>query len=191
MPQKELWLIRHAEGEHNVKGANYHYDPCLTKTGWAQTEHARRGIRGGSLDLLCVSPLRRTLQTAEGLFGEEMCDKLVIDDLREKAATGCNWRRARHEIRADFPEYDFSAVPPGLDPHINSMKEEEDAVYKRCLRFAQWLARQPERRVAIVTHYQTLKYGLLPIFVPDLSRSEKRFENCEIRRIIWQYELAR
>ena len=193
MPCKELWLVRHAEGEHNVKGAPYQFDPPLTATGAAQAADARRrclpGRGGACVDLIVASPLRRALQTARAVFGGEGCERLAVEDLRERAATGCNWRRAAHEIQDDFPEFDLAAVPPGLDPHLNSMHEPSGDLRERTLRFLRWLSRQPEQRVAVVTHYHTLKTGLMPVLAPDLPVEERSFGNCEVKRLMWEFSV--
>ncbi|CAD7698042.1 unnamed protein product [Ostreobium quekettii] len=76
-----LHLIRHAEGFHNVAGRksreNYlsekYADAHLTKRGWQQISGLRQHIASLSshfhLDLIVISPMTRTLETAVGLFG--------------------------------------------------------------------------------------------------------------------------
>ncbi|CAI0464118.1 unnamed protein product, partial [Linum tenue] len=75
--------VRHAQGVHNVEGdKDYNmymseelFDARLTPLGWQQVENLRKHVRGIGLDkkieLVVVSPLLRTMQTAVGVFGGE------------------------------------------------------------------------------------------------------------------------
>lgn len=78
---KVIHLIRHAEGFHNEAGkknpANYklpeYEDAHLTPLGWAQTEalqaHVAAKKKELAVELIVVSPMTRTLETAAGVFG--------------------------------------------------------------------------------------------------------------------------
>ncbi|XP_029145388.1 phosphoglycerate mutase-like protein 1 isoform X4 [Arachis hypogaea] len=80
---KTIHLVRHAQGIHNVEGdKNYdaylnpaYFDAQLTPLGWQQVDNLRKHVRASGLikriDLVTVSPLLRTLQTAVGVFGGE------------------------------------------------------------------------------------------------------------------------
>lgn len=91
---KILTLIRHAQGYHNAAGerdreaykSELYRDAHLTRRGWKQAEAAGRHWRsvysshssswnGGGLlprpELVVVSPLNRTLETASAIFGVE------------------------------------------------------------------------------------------------------------------------
>ena len=188
MKRKELVLIRHAEGEHNVKGGSFSFDPPLTAKGRQQCRDARRELRKeGELDLICVSPLRRTLETADLCFKDERCDRVAVEMLRERTKGSCNWRRRVDEQQQDFPGVNYRHIAPGLDPHLNRRDEPVEEVYDRSLEFLQWLADQPETRVAVVSHWQVLYHGLLPILDPEADSSENSFKNCEYTFITWDY----
>ncbi|MBA0566022.1 hypothetical protein Golob_010873, partial [Gossypium lobatum] len=80
---KTLHLVRHAQGVHNVAGEIDHaaysseeyFDAHLTPLGWQQVDHLRNHVHETGLskkvDLVIVSPLLRTMQTAVGVFGGE------------------------------------------------------------------------------------------------------------------------
>ncbi|GAQ90820.1 phosphoglycerate mutase [Klebsormidium nitens] len=84
---KTIFLIRHAQGHHNVAGekdiAAYKSwdwaDASLTPLGFSQTRSLRRHLAQLSpaprLDLVVVSPLTRTLQTACAVFGTPADEK--------------------------------------------------------------------------------------------------------------------
>lgn len=78
---KVIHIVRHGQGFHNVAGevdhANYmswdYADASLTGLGWQQSEALHQhldatGIKA-QVELVVVSPLLRTLQTAAGVFG--------------------------------------------------------------------------------------------------------------------------
>lgn len=78
---KIVHLVRHGQGYHNVANTlsktnytNWDYeDACLTELGWQQAEALREHVINlriyPQVELVVVSPLRRTLQTAVGAWG--------------------------------------------------------------------------------------------------------------------------
>ncbi|XP_045799347.1 phosphoglycerate mutase-like protein 1 isoform X2 [Trifolium pratense] len=78
---KKLHLVRHAQGFHNVEGdknpdsyVSYDlFDASLTPLGWKQVDNLREHVKASGLSkrvqLVVVSPLSRTMQTAVGVFG--------------------------------------------------------------------------------------------------------------------------
>jgi broad specificity phosphatase PhoE len=80
---KTIYLVRHAQGIHNVDGEkNYkaymshdYFDAELTQLGWKQVDSLRKHVHSSGLhkkiELVISSPLMRTLQTAVGVFGGE------------------------------------------------------------------------------------------------------------------------
>uniref|UniRef100_A0A453ACB8 Phosphoglycerate mutase-like protein n=1 Tax=Aegilops tauschii subsp. strangulata TaxID=200361 RepID=A0A453ACB8_AEGTS len=78
---KTIYLVRHAQGIHNVEGekdfAAYKshalLDAQLTPLGWSQVdtlrEHVTKSGLAKKIELVIVSPLLRTMQTAVGVFG--------------------------------------------------------------------------------------------------------------------------
>ncbi|KAG5394025.1 hypothetical protein IGI04_023988 [Brassica rapa subsp. trilocularis] len=78
---KNIYLVRHAQGIHNVDGdKNYkaymshdYFDAELTQLGWQQVDNLRKHVRSSGLhkkiELVISSPLMRTMQTAVGVFG--------------------------------------------------------------------------------------------------------------------------
>ncbi|XWS21360.1 hypothetical protein CRYUN_Cryun30bG0048900 [Craigia yunnanensis] len=80
---KTLHLVRHAQGIHNVAGEKDQaaylsedlFDAHLTPLGWQQVDNLRKHVQETGLskkiNLVIVSPLLRTMQTAVGVFGGE------------------------------------------------------------------------------------------------------------------------
>ncbi|GBG77073.1 hypothetical protein CBR_g23399 [Chara braunii] len=84
---KIIHLIRHGQARHNVAGksdyANYrkweYFDSALTEEGWEQAAMLwkTKGRELESAELVVVSPLTRTLETAMAIYGVEEGEKLV------------------------------------------------------------------------------------------------------------------
>ncbi|KAJ4807236.1 Phosphoglycerate mutase-like protein [Rhynchospora pubera] len=80
---KTLYLIRHGQAVHNVAGEKNHkaysfpefFDAQLSPLGWDQVGNLRKHVNACGLakkiELVVVSPLLRTMQTAVGVFGGE------------------------------------------------------------------------------------------------------------------------
>ncbi|XP_047327637.1 phosphoglycerate mutase-like protein [Impatiens glandulifera] len=78
---KTIHLVRHAQGFHNVAGEKDHdaymseelFDANLTSFGWQQVDNLRKHVDSSGIsqkvELVIVSPLTRTMQTAVGVFG--------------------------------------------------------------------------------------------------------------------------
>ncbi|MCL7041721.1 hypothetical protein MKW94_018644, partial [Papaver nudicaule] len=78
---KTLHLVRHAQGVHNVEGekdfsaykSEDFFDAQLTPLGWQQVDNLHKHVHESGLakkvELVIVSPMLRTLQTAVGSFG--------------------------------------------------------------------------------------------------------------------------
>ncbi|KAF4381422.1 hypothetical protein G4B88_029777 [Cannabis sativa] len=146
---KTIHLVRHAQGIHNVEGdKNYKaylnpdfFDAQLTPLGWQQVDNLRKHVHSSGLykkiDLVIVSPLLRTLQTAVGVFGGEgYTDRmdivplmaanagnserpaissldappiLAVEPCREHLGVHpCDKRRSISEYQYLFPAVDFS-----------------------------------------------------------------------------------
>ncbi|XP_027112747.1 phosphoglycerate mutase-like protein 1 [Coffea eugenioides] len=102
---KTIYLVRHAQGIHNVEGdKNYkaymspeYFDAYLTPLGWQQVDNLRKHVHTSGLlnriELVVTSPLLRTMQTAVGVFGGDgYTDRM--DTLPLMLANAGNSRRA-------------------------------------------------------------------------------------------------
>mmetsp|Transcript_67387 Transcript_67387/g.179956 ORF Transcript_67387/g.179956 Transcript_67387/m.179956 type:complete len:1708 (+) Transcript_67387:68-5191(+) len=129
---KEVILIRHAQGEHNVS-SNYQFDPPLTSVGVEQVEQCRATLSEPLPDIVFVSPLRRTLQTATGVFPDSK-KTIALDCLREVLSDPCNLRLPVQVAIASFPKVDFSRIKDGPDPEMHrfprDLKWAEESVAK-------------------------------------------------------------
>jgi len=169
-------------------------DPALTELGQKQARIASTDplicdsafAPSGSPEraqLIVVSPLRRTLQTALGLCGataDPNFEVLANPDIQECMPVPSDTGRPLEALREEFSTgVDFSMLelcpstwfekPAPLDGNDEPIPEGQAALRARCARFTDWLAARPEDRVVVVAHH-TFFCHLLNI----------DFLNCEV-----------
>ncbi|KAL2655737.1 hypothetical protein AAZX31_04G087600 [Glycine max] len=227
---KTLHLVRHAQGFHNVEGEkNFEayksydlFDANLTPLGWKQVDNLRQHVKASGLskriELVIVSPLLRTMQTAVGVFGGQpytdginvpplMNDNvgdsgrpaisslnappfIAVELCREHLGVHpCDKRRNITDYRHMFPAIDFSLIENDEDilwkPDIREKNEE---VAARGLKFLEWLWTRKEKEIAVVTHSGFLFHSL-SAFGNDCHPNVKNeicthFANCELRSMV-------
>ncbi|CAN0239752.1 unnamed protein product, partial [Phaeothamnion confervicola] len=146
------------------------------------------------LELVIVSPLTRTLQTAFLSLGaaadapgaptflaNELCRERIADFT-------CDGRRSVTELREEFPGVDWSLVTDDEDRLFYEDKEDDAKCRRRAVKFLEWLAARPEERIAVVTHSIFLKnlFHQFGFDVAESDRSELRAfpKNAEMRGIM-------
>jgi broad specificity phosphatase PhoE len=223
---RKVHFIRHAEGYHNVEskktGNNYcllrgdapardHplFDSRLTPTGIQQARSLRKILAqrpsGGrsftAFDLVIVSPLTRTCETALHIFGHPRKPGtpaflstgeaplgtpehaagisvpaprfLVREECRERFGHYvCDGRRSIAEIRNEFPDFDFSEVVDNEDHWYSDERETDEACCERAVKFLEWLNSRPEKCIAVVTHSSFLRH-LFGQFGESMTQEKK------------------
>uniref|UniRef100_A0A803PN07 Phosphoglycerate mutase-like protein 1 n=2 Tax=Cannabis sativa TaxID=3483 RepID=A0A803PN07_CANSA len=211
---KTIHLVRHAQGVHNVAGdkdhSNYmsydYFDAQLTPLGWNQVDNLNKHVQACGLhkkvELVIVSPLLRTMQTAVGVFGGGAyadgidvpplmvanvgnSDRSAITSLncppflavelcREHLGVHpCDKRRSISEYRPLFPAIDFSLIENDDDVlWTPDVREKNDHVAERGLQFLNWLWTRKEKEIAIVSHSGFL-YHTLSAFGNDCHPTVK------------------
>ncbi|EFH64510.1 predicted protein [Arabidopsis lyrata subsp. lyrata] len=254
---KTIHLVRHAQGVHNVEGEKNHeaylsedlFDAHLTPLGWQQVDNLLKHVKASgisnSIELVVVSPLLRTLQTAVGTFGGEgykdglnapllmtagagnsdrpaisslNCPPFIaVESCREhlvcllihllhnwhllksnffemflflvQGVHPCDRRRNITKYREMFPAIDFSLIESDEDvlwkPNV---REEDQDIAARGVKFFNWLSTRKEKEIAVVTHSGFL-YHTLKSFGNDCDPSVKneissKFANCELRSVV-------
>lgn len=205
---KRLTFIRHAEGLHNKDARekpNYfrdrlgetmvYWDAKLTPLGMEQAQTLAVKLqwrqRSGLPELVAVSPLTRTLETATIAFPNESVHgyrpPFVATSLaRERIAEHtCDGRRARSILEDSFPHVDFSELE-SEDDDMWERKEDQPSPHDshgcmaRGLQLLRWLWERPETDIAIVTHWVFLSH-LFRQF--PLGELQKNFGNAEMRMV--------
>ncbi|CAE8634307.1 unnamed protein product [Polarella glacialis] len=168
-----------AGGQDQVRCAADNFSALLSKTHYPQPE------------IVFVSPLERTLQTATLLFPSHS-QTHAIEFVREKR-TGlpCDERKPVGELKVVFPDVDFADIEEadsvscdGYTFH-QGLKESNDAVGLRAAPLLDFLRCQPSDAIAVVTHKGFLReLGNGPwkdILDLEGGRLSSVFGNAEVR----------
>jgi len=186
--EKQLLFVRHAEGYHNslfdekrVHEAVNIRDPELTPLGNCQVADLRKEVdalikSGVKIEKVVVSPMTRTLQTAWGTFNGHSIPFQANHLITEYSDAPCNYGTNKTQLARMWPQVDFSTVP-----EVWWDEDENDVtITLRAKRFREWLFRQPEKCLAIVSHAG---------FLHELL--QEQFRNCELKRINWIHRSRR
>ena len=124
---KSLYLIRHGKALHNelferIGSQAFRIpegvDPPLIKEGIDQSiELGKTWINKKEIELVLVSPLLRTLETAMNIFGKQRTPIVCQEFLREYplGRDTCNKRSDRDFLKKNFPKIDFSNLEHNED----------------------------------------------------------------------------
>jgi len=124
-PSALVHIIRHGEAVHNVQRGYPHRDPPLTEEGAQATKHI---MLPTSPDLIIISPMTRTIQTAMNVFPcLQQADIPTVPvqiwpDLREANDAVCNKGLSRTDMQSRFPQFDFSACHEEWDYPDHTLK---------------------------------------------------------------------
>lgn len=171
---KLLYCIRHGTALHNVNfpkiGRKAYTDfkdtPLIDK---GRVEAVKLGIEWKklfSVELVLVSPLSRTLDTAKYIFQDyQNVPMIALDELMEhpQAEELCNQRFDKTELINRYPNVDFSNISE--DPKIfwdrrHIHKKELLKLNKRIDAFKEFVKSRPEKTIAIVSHSSLLGHML-------------------------------
>lgn len=211
---KVVHLIRHGQGYHNVAAAHHGAaaykdqtlrDSRLDETGRKQAKALGTQMRERRMqvDVVLVSPLLRTLETASLMFPPQGTTTtaaaasnvpstrppMVAIELCREAFGGhpCDQRSAVSVVSKEFGHVDFSLVETDVDTwHDPDRRETVREVSIRAEKFLEVLRNRPERNIAVVSHgvfLETLlnKCGL---YTADDGTKGRRFDNCELRSYV-------
>ncbi|KAJ7555405.1 hypothetical protein O6H91_05G036000 [Diphasiastrum complanatum] len=206
---KIIHLVRHAQGYHNVAGeldqlayiSPEFFDATLTPLGWKQVDALRKHVADTKLkagvELVVVSPLSRTMQTAVGVFGGnnvvdgEITTPLMVEGVRENhpaisssasapfvavewcrehmGVHPCDRRQSASIYKKLFPAIDFSELETDEDSWWKAdVRESHEDIYSRCRALIKWLLNRSEKQIAIVSHSSFLAH-LVSLFGDDCT----------------------
>ncbi|KKY28139.1 putative phosphoglycerate mutase family protein [Diplodia seriata] len=195
-----LYLVRHAEGEHNVNRRHHLRDPHITPLGHAQCAALRDEFADSEkVSAVLASPLKRTIQTATYCFGAALARPdvpfVLVPLAQEVAANPCDTGFPADELRAALPEMvgpatvgfdlgakvDFGLVEEGWNSKSGIYTPSFPAVERRAALLRAWLRARPEQNVVLVTHGAFLHY-LIEDWADYDPKKGTGFCNCEVRR---------
>ncbi|KAK9047540.1 hypothetical protein V6N11_053379 [Hibiscus sabdariffa] len=227
---KRIHLVRHAQGMHNVESEKSRdpltsfefFDAQLSPLSWQQVLDQRRDVRESGLlpkiELVIVSPMSRTLQTAVGIFGgEDQADGLDVTSWEDPNVEMDEVSRTTSKSRPPIVAYELcrERMIENEDDVLWDPNEREtfEAVKVRAIKFIKWLWERKEEEIAVVSHGVFLQQAMiqliennnrysLPLRGYPINLGRKlnrflltdddgpcsRFKNCEIRSVIVAHE---
>jgi broad specificity phosphatase PhoE len=162
----EFIFIRHGQGEHtlDLPGSLQIQDPSLTKKGVNQAEALHSQFTLTERDLVVISPIRRTLETARILTKDISCRKIVSPSVSprmfpqnpEWKTLPCDRMLDKELIKNEFPSFTLDeGLPEELwTSGINTMPEQEFSKVAETL--LTWCKNQGVEHVYVVSHDGTI-----------------------------------
>jgi broad specificity phosphatase PhoE len=171
-----IYLIRHAESEHNVSKDFYHLDPPLTTLGHTQAAQLVSTLpHPEQIAVILSSPLRRAIQTSlTGFpnvldkryydhfsgFGVENGVELTLEpNLQERSALPCDTGSERQALEKEFLNLGLEGLGEGWQVKAGQYAADADSVALRAKRVRKKLEQlnatlhDKERRdIIVVTH---------------------------------------
>lgn len=172
---KTIYFVRHGESEANVNGimAGGEYESPLTAKGKEQARQAGELLRDKGIQLIVVSPMERTRQTA-AIIAKELGlgpDKMIESKLVIERAYGYYSGRPYHKYGED--------ADAGI---VNDSVETPAGLFKRVSKAFDWLAQRPEEVILVVSHGATGR--MFRLVDQKMSHNDfhtiERFSNAEI-----------
>ncbi len=185
---KLLCLVRHGQGEHNPRQnplalaflpALLRRDAPLTEKGKRQAQALEKPMRALPFELVVVSPLTRTIQTATEAFGRHPTPKQLCHLMCERTIFPSDLGTPKADLLTKHPHIaqwqGIDELPDEFWPP-RSFKTAEQEVAERVLEFKEWLFARPETCFCLVGHsaFFSTMTGL-----PKLANCEAFW--CELR----------
>lgn len=190
---KTLYLIRHAQGYHNLYGENsnctgkcllgsecvyqkdFLLDASLTEYGKNYT-HSQSEKYNLNPDIVFSSPLTRALQTSSILFPG--VDIIADENLHEQVGVHkCDIRRNKNILEKEYPDVDFTNIGD-KDPFNPYERESIASIQNRCLEIYNKVKNSPYEKIALVSHSLYLQTFLSLFIETELTNW---LQPCEIR----------
>ncbi|PVH93781.1 phosphoglycerate mutase-like protein [Periconia macrospinosa] len=177
-----IYLVRHAESEHNVSKDFSHLDPPLTTLGHTQASQIVESVpHPERIAVILTSPLRRAIQTSLAGFphvldkkyydislglGVENGVELTLEpDLQERSALPCDTGSEHPVLKKEFLNLDLDSLSEGWQVKEGKYAADDDSVTLRAGRVRKKLEqlnsalRGNERRdIVVVTHGVFMKF---------------------------------
>jgi broad specificity phosphatase PhoE len=173
MPPTRIHLIRHGQGQHQLPPTSknqYLPDPILTEEGIAACKAFRKNYPASILnpDLICASPLRRTIQTAKYCFSdrfESSTDKnkeqiLLLPYAQEATDLPSDTGSEQAVLEGEFGDLVNFEILVGEEGEKGWRSSQgiyapsKEALRARAKGLREWLAGRSERDIVVVGHGQ-------------------------------------
>ncbi|KAI2602525.1 phosphoglycerate mutase-like protein [Hypoxylon sp. NC1633] len=166
-----LILVRHAQARHNAENDFALRDPDLTEEGRSQCADLRKSLLENELarqaQLVIVSPLRRTVQTALRSMDwlVEKGVKVEADaDWQENSVQPCDTGSPISQLESEFASVNFSQVDPvfpdKVSPAASRYHFTKTAIMERAQAALKKLYEREEKVVVVVSHSAFLRLAV-------------------------------
>jgi len=186
---KLLYLIRHGLAQHNENFLKYgeqtFFDPKYVDTHLIE-EGIQQSLQLGEtwqniddIELVLVSPLYRTLETATNIFKNKDVPIISLEELREYpiGEHTCNKRTSKDILMSDFSHINFDNIK-GKDYLWTSDKGEEiSSLEKRIDNIKNYIKSRKEKTICIVSHtkfLEKMKYNKISL----MEQGESEIDHC-------------
>ena len=161
---KNLYLIRHGHSLHNelfhkIGVEAFRLPDCidspLTNEGHLQSiELGQSWTKKREIELVLVSPLTRTLETAMNIFGDTDIPMISEEFLREYpiGEDTCNKRSSLTLLKNKYPRVDFNLKTDQDTLWTQDYRESIDELEQRLDEMVKYLQNRKEKNIAIVGH---------------------------------------
>lgn len=186
MTNKTVHFIRHGEGVHNI--AYYLYDtaayfmeeyrdPELTETGKDQAILARYSKPELQLvDMVLVSPLMRTMQTADIIFKNHSNVHALSLIKEANYEHTCNQSKSTKDLRPLFPHVNYKTIDIDVFDQLDNKQKD----LQKCFAILDQMLKQSEyKKIAIVSHHD-----FICEFMKFKLSKPVCLNNCEIYTIV-------
>jgi broad specificity phosphatase PhoE len=156
------------------------HDPALTELGFGhQCDELSRHLRqdlplAQQVELIVVSPMRRTLQTAQQSLGwlmEKGVPVMLCAEWQENSSKPCDTGTAISEMQKEWPQFDWSVVDPEFPSKTGLYEFSFQGLTQRGIEARRWLRNRPEKVIAVVSHSGFLRAAV----------SYRSYENADYR----------
>jgi len=187
------WNSLTAEGDNPYKRPEV-VDPPLTELGRSQARSLQRSVDNLEVQLVVLSPLTRTTQTALLAFEHLIANASTSAKVPFVAHDGCHEiggvhtcdrRRSLSELRRDFPAVDYQTASVREDDPLWSASHRETLpeVAARGYDFLLWLRQRRERNIAVVSHSTFLRTLFNAVLHCESPSLQDRLETGEMRSV--------
>lgn len=157
-----LHLVRHGEGEHNVEPTIENRqirDPSLTQAAVTRCQGFNNTFPDYvHIDLVCASPLRRTIQTAKYCFADRIpkttSERILLIPLNQEVTDQpCDTGSSATMIEKEFGDLvDTSMLESDWNGKEGIYAATTDGLAARSKALRKWLYDRPEKDIVIVGH---------------------------------------
>jgi broad specificity phosphatase PhoE len=126
------------------------------------------------IDLIVVSPMRRTLQTAQqglGWLMERGVPVVLGPEWQENSDKPCDTGTDIPTMAKEWPQFDWSVVDPQYPSKTGLYEFSRRGLRERGIAARKWLRNRQEKVIAVVSHSGFLRVGV----------TYKKYDNADFR----------